>query len=201
MDRKQLRRELRGRRRALSPRQRARYAQQLSRRLASHPLFWRARRIAVYLPNDAEMDLRPLMKRARAMGKRCYLPVISRLSHERLWFAEYREGQALRPNLFGIPEPANGKWSGRSPVGLDLILMPLVGFDESGNRLGMGGGFYDRSLAYMKTRTRWRRPVLLGVAYECQKVDGLKNEAWDVPVNGVITEASLYWDNDAPLPG
>ena len=167
-------------------------ASQLASRLSSLPLFHNAKRIAVYLPNDGEMDLQPLIERATTRGKQCYLPVISQLSHNRLWFAPYTSGQKLSPNIYGIPEPVNGKWKGRSPVGLDLILMPLVGFDKEGNRLGMGGGYYDRTLAYLNRRQHWRRPLLLGVAYEFQKVEQLPTEAWDIPLHGIITESSLY---------
>lgn len=191
MDRKQLRRQIRAQRRALSPLQRRLYANQLARTLCRQPIFWRARRIAVYLPNDGEMDLGPVIRRSLAMGKHCYLPVIGRIGHNRLWFAEYTPGQKLKPNIFGIPEPANGKWRGRSALGLDLILMPLVGFDAQGNRLGMGGGYYDRTLAYQKYRRFWRRPRLLGVAYEFQRVEALASEEWDVPMHGVITESRL----------
>lgn len=192
MDRQQLRKHIRQQRRALTPQQRHRLATQLSRKLSSHSLFHNARRIAVYLPNDGEMDLHPLIKVASQRGKQCYLPVISQMSHNRLWFAPYEAGQKLRPNIYGIPEPANGKWQGRSPIGLDLILMPLVGFDENGNRLGMGGGYYDRTLAYLNRRQHWRRPLLLGVAYEFQKVESLKAESWDIPLHGVITESNIY---------
>lgn len=191
MDRQQLRRQIRARRRALTPRQRRHYAEQLARSLCKQPLFWRARRIAVYLPNDGEMDLGPVIRRCQSLGKQCYLPVIGRIGHNRLWFAEYRPGQLLSANRFGIPEPASSKWRGRSALGLDLILMPLVGFDQRGNRLGMGGGYYDRSLAYLHHRRHWQRPRLLGVAYEFQKVDELVSEVWDVPMHGVITESRL----------
>ena len=192
MDRKQLRQQLRQQRRALSPQRRRLFARQLAEKLSCHTLFHNAQRIAVYLPNDGEMDMQPLIKRARARGKQCYLPVISQMSHNRLWFAPYENGQKLSPNIYGIPEPANGKWQGRSPVGLDLILMPLVGFDERGNRLGMGGGYYDRTLAYLNRRQHWHRPVLLGIAYEFQKVESLKAESWDIPLHGVITESNIY---------
>ena len=192
MDRQQLRKQLRQQRRALSPQQRAQLARRLAINLSSQALFHNARRIAVYLPNDGEMDLQPLIQRARTRGKQCYLPVISRMSHNRLWFAPYQSGQKLSPNIYGIPEPANGKWQGRSPIGLDLILMPLVGFDAKGNRLGMGGGYYDRTLAYLKHRCHWRRPLLLGVAYEFQKVDSLTAQSWDIPLHGVITESNIY---------
>ena len=192
MDRQQLRKHIRQQRRALTPHQRHLLARQLAQKLSSNRLFQNARRIAVYLPNDGEMDLHPLIRIASQRGKKCYLPVISQMSHNRLWFAPYQSGQKLSPNIYGIPEPSNGKWQGHSPIGLDLILMPLVGFDEKGNRLGMGGGYYDRTLAYLNRRQHWHRPLLMGVAYEFQKLENLKAEAWDIPLHGVITESNIY---------
>jgi 5-formyltetrahydrofolate cyclo-ligase len=80
-----------------------------------------------------------------------------------------------------------------SPIRLDLLLVPLVGFDADCNRLGMGGGFYDRTLAYLTRRTHWRRPRLVGIAHECQRVERLETGPWDVPLDAVATERRLYW--------
>jgi 5-formyltetrahydrofolate cyclo-ligase len=70
--------------------------------------------------------------------------------------------------------------------------MPLVAFDEQGNRLGMGGGFYDRTLAYLRQREQWRRPLLIGLAHECQKVPSLESQRWDIPLDAIFTEAAVY---------
>ena len=75
---------------------------------------------------------------------------------------------------------------------LDLILAPLVGFDTHGNRLGMGGGYYDRTFAYLKHRLHWQKPRLIGLAYELQRVADLANHAWDVPLQSVVTEQHIY---------
>lgn len=192
MDRNEIRKYIRQHRRGLSPHQRTQAALAFSKQALRWRRFLNSQRIAFYLPNDGELDLRPLMNLAWKMGKSCYLPVISKTTHNRLWFAPYREGQPLRPNCFNIPEPASGKFSGLSAKYLDLIMMPLVAFDRSGNRLGMGGGFYDRTLAYLRHRNHWQRPFLAGVAYEFQCVDQLPVQDWDVPLNAVITEQSLY---------
>lgn len=96
----------------------------------------------------------------------------------------------LRPNRFGIPEPA-GTTVFRARQ-LDLLLMPLVGFDTAGHRLGMGGGFYDATLAYMRQRRHWRKPRLIGVAFECQRVTALPHDPWDMPLDAVLTEKRLY---------
>lgn len=189
--RNQLRRQLRQQRRNLTPRQRRHAAHALTRQLGSHPLFLHSRHIAFYLPNDGEMDLTPLVRRAREMGKRCYLPVLSPLYHNRLWFAPYDRDTRLVPNRFGIPEPDCNWRRMRTVWSLDLILMPLVAFDAAGNRLGMGGGFYDRTLAYLERRSHWRKPHLIGTAYAFQQQESLPHQPWDVPLQGVATERGV----------
>jgi len=190
-ERNELRRRMRQQRRALTPQQQRDAAFALDRQIGRHPLFLRSRHIAFYLPNDGEMDLSPLIERARAMGKRCYLPVLSPLYHNRLWFAPYHAGCPLLLNRFGIPEP-DANWSAMRPAwSLDLILTPLVAFDAAGNRLGMGGGYYDRTLAYLARRHHWRKPHLLGTAYSFQQAQALPDEPWDVPLHGVATEQSV----------
>ncbi len=182
---------MRQQRRALSPQRQQAAALSLERRLGSHPLFLHSQHIAFYLPNDGEIDLRPLLHRALIMGKRCYLPVLSPLYHNRLWFAPYHQQSELVLNRFGIPEPAVN-WAGMRPAWtIDLVLTPLVAFDRAGNRLGMGGGYYDRTLAYLRRRQHWRKPHLLGTAYDFQEVERLPHEPWDVPLHGIVTESSL----------
>lgn len=191
IDRNTLRRQLRQQRRALSPQQRRQAAHQLQRYLGSHPLFLHSQHIAFYLPNDGELDLQPLIERAWAMGKRCYLPVLSPLYHNRLWFAPYHPHSRLQTNRFGIPEPKQN-WREMRPVqSLDLILTPLVAFDDQGNRLGMGGGYYDRTLAYLRLRKHWKKPRLIGTAYGFQQVSHLDAANWDVPLHGIATEQGL----------
>ncbi|MCW9089242.1 MAG: 5-formyltetrahydrofolate cyclo-ligase [Gammaproteobacteria bacterium] len=189
--RNQLRRQIRQQRRNLSPRQRRSAAESLARLLVCHPLFLHSRHIAFSLPNDGELDLTPLIRRAWDMGKQCYLPVLSPLYHNRLWFAPYHPDSKLLPNRFGIPEP-DCNWRKMRPVWtLDLLLTPLVAFDASGNRLGMGGGFYDRTLAYLARRQHWRKPRLIGTAYAFQQAESLPHQPWDVPLQGVATERGV----------
>jgi len=191
-----LRRALRQQRRSLTQQQQQAAAQALDRLLGRHALFLRSKHIALYLPNDGEMDLTPLLARALSMGKRCYLPVLSPIYHNRLWFAPYDGTNRMELNRFGIPEPVTS-WSQVRPVWtLDLILTPLVAFDSNGNRLGMGGGFYDRTLAYLKRRKRWHKPRLLGTAHTFQQVANLPSESWDVPLHGVVTERELHYFGD-----
>jgi 5-formyltetrahydrofolate cyclo-ligase len=190
--RAQLRRQLRQARRDLSPIAQRRAAADLYRQLAQHPLFRRARHIAFYLPEDGEIDPRPLLRAAQKRGKQTYLPVLHAWPQTRMAFQRVRPGQKLYPNRFGIAEPRPQRSQQRAAWTLDVVLMPLVGFDEAGGRLGMGGGFYDRSLAFLSMRKNWHKPTLLGVAHECQKVDRLPLASWDVLLQACVTNRRWY---------
>ncbi|MFF7707426.1 5-formyltetrahydrofolate cyclo-ligase [Pseudomonas sp. NPDC007930] len=192
LSRQQLRRQLRLARRALGPAEQRAAAQRLYRQLAQHPLFRRARHLSLYLPNDSEIDPRPLLLEAQRRGKATYLPVLRAWPRTHMVFQRVRPGERLRPNRFGIPEPHVNVRKQRVVWALDVVLLPLVGFDDSGGRLGMGGGFYDRSLAYLGRRKAWRKPLLLGLAHECQRVDRLQQASWDVPLAGTLSDQGWY---------
>lgn len=188
----QLRKVLRARRRALTPQQRHQHSLQLARRLANSRAFRNSRRIAFYLATGEEMELAPLLAIARARNKRCYLPVLRPTYQHGLWFAEYRPGDPLIDNRFRIAEPSIRRRPPTPLCGLDLILVPLVGFDAAGHRIGMGGGFYDRTLAWSRRFPHWKGPRLVGVGYECQRVERIEPQPWDVPLDGVVTEGGWY---------
>lgn len=193
LSRPQLRRMLRAARRELTPCEQREAARGLYRKLAQHPLFRRARHISLYLPADGEIDPRLLLRALQRRGKITYLPVLSAWPRTKMVFQHIRPGEKFRPNRFGIPEPQFNMARQRKVWALDLVLLPLVGFDEFGGRLGMGGGFYDRSLAYLARRKTWRKPTLLGLAHECQKVDRLDQASWDVPLQGTVTNKKWYF--------
>ncbi len=188
----ELRRSLRARRNTLPPEDRCLAAKRLASNLAGTRLFLTGRRIACYLPNDGEIDTGRVIEHIRRLRKILYLPVLSRLSHDRLWFAATKPKTKLALNRFGIPEPVVKSCDLIRAQELDLILMPLVGFDDQGHRLGMGGGFYDHSLEFLRHRNRWRKPHLLGIAYDFQRVNGLAADPWDVPLQGVVTDQTVY---------
>jgi 5-formyltetrahydrofolate cyclo-ligase len=192
LSRPQLRRLLRHNRRALSPAEQRQAAKGLYRQLAQNPLFRRARHVSLYLPMDGEIDPRLLLRAAQKRGKTTYLPVLSAWPRTKMVFQRVRPGEKFKPNRFRIPEPRINARRQRKIWTLDLVLMPLVGFDPEGGRLGMGGGFYDRSLAYLARRKAWRKPVLLGLAHECQKVAKLAVASWDVPLAGTVTDKRWY---------
>jgi len=188
----QLRRRLRAARRALRPTERRAHARDLARLLGKHLAFLRAGRVAAYWAADGELDPFPLLRLAHARHKRCHLPVLRPHPARKLWFVDYGFDEPLTKNVYGIPEPRLRSRRLRLPWALDLLLMPLVGFDAECNRLGMGGGFYDRTLAYLHLRERWRRPLLVGIAHECQRVERLDPNPWDVPLDLVVTERQIY---------
>jgi 5-formyltetrahydrofolate cyclo-ligase len=189
---KTVRRELRARRRLLSSHEQWLHAAALARVLGSDPRFRHARWIASYWPADGEMDPGPLLALAGRPGRRAFLPVLRPDRPSRLWFFPYAPGDPLRANRLGIPEPRRGRQVALPPWALDLILVPLVGFDADCNRLGMGGGYYDRTLAFLHRRRYWHRPRLIGLAHECQRVHRLEPRPWDVPLDAVATERRLY---------
>lgn len=192
LSRTELRRLLRQRRRQLTPLEQRRAARDLYRQLSHHPLFRRARHVALYLANDGEIDPALLLREAQRRGKATYLPVLNPWPRTRMVFQRLRKGEKLRPNRFGIPEPHFCRARQRKAWTLDLICLPLVGFDERGGRLGMGGGFYDRSLAYLDLRKNWHKPTLMGMAHQCQQVDHLALASWDVPLQATVTDRGWY---------
>ncbi|MBL3555725.1 MULTISPECIES: 5-formyltetrahydrofolate cyclo-ligase [Marinobacter] len=189
--RSKLRKTLRQKRRALSAEEQQIAADQLALNLLRHPDLYRARHVAIYLPNDGEIDPRIYAHIARQRGVRFYLPVLHPVHHGRLVFSRFTDNTRLTANRFGIPEPAFQNGLKRPPWALDAVLFPLVGFDEFGGRLGMGGGFYDRTFAFTRIRPRLA-PKLIGLAHECQKVSELPLEPWDIPLHSVVTDRGYY---------
>ncbi|HKI73191.1 MAG TPA: 5-formyltetrahydrofolate cyclo-ligase [Pseudomonadales bacterium] len=181
---------LRRRRRALTTPERKDAALAAANRLVSHLCFVRARHLGFYVASDGELDPAPLMMAAAGRGKHCYLPVISdRLMSWRtapLTFAPYDPYMDdLAVNRFGILEPTWNPHHMTPPAMLDIVFVPLVGFDRKGNRVGMGKGFYDRTLANL--HRGFRRPKLIGLAYEFQELDGIDPNPWDVGLDAVAT--------------
>ena len=186
--RQQLRQSLRARRRALSPAQQRKAARALARRLAQLPALRDARRIALYWPNDGEIDVRGLRCQHGFLHRDFYLPVLRAFPASTLVFVRWHGGRRLHRNRFGIPEPRGAR---RPAQAMDAILMPLTGFDAAGNRLGMGGGFYDRTLAFCRRVPR-PHPLLVGVAHACQQVTHLPVQGWDVPLATVVTDCRVF---------
>jgi 5-formyltetrahydrofolate cyclo-ligase len=193
LDRQQLRRQMRQQRRLLSPDARAEAHRQFARVLNRSLLLQPGRRVAVYFAYGYEADLQHVIHVAHRRGCLLYLPLITHFRHSRMRFVRYRMDSVMRVNRYGIAEP-EPRHAEIIPVRhLDLVLLPLVAFDEHGWRLGSGAGFYDRSLHHLREARQWRRPRLIGVAYECQRVARLQPDRWDVPLDGIVTERGLQW--------
>ena len=153
--------------------------------------FRSAKRIACYLAEDGEIDPFYIISKPWTYKKTVLLPLYPPTGKS-LFFAPYTLKTKLKVNQFGIPEPDTDPAHWVRARELSLILLPLVAFDDKGNRLGMGGGYYDRSLAFIKHRKQWHNPKLIGLAHELQKVDALSTEAWDIPLNMIATEEKIY---------
>jgi 5-formyltetrahydrofolate cyclo-ligase len=186
--RRSLRAGLVARRRAVTPGERA-HASRLVAENVDHFIHLKSHwRIAAYAALPWELDAGPLIERARHRGCRIYLPRIDRRRSSRaMRFLELRG--SLRRNRLGIDEPQDGSSLGAR--WLDIVFLPLVGFDRFGLRLGTGGGFYDRAFAFRHARSSWHAPRLIGLAYAFQEVERITPAAHDVPLDAVITEKGI----------
>ena len=151
--------------------------------------FKESRFIASYLPFRGELDTQPLIKGIWKAGKIGYLPILIIGEGKTLEFARYDEGDVLEPNHLSILEPADSTRK-IQPEHLEMVILPLVAFDLQGNRLGTGGGYYDRTFAFMHAKPI-KRPLLIGLSYSFQQVDLLPKDPWDVKLDAILTEKGL----------
>jgi 5-formyltetrahydrofolate cyclo-ligase len=183
---------MRARRRRLTSVEQAAAASGIARVIGRSRLLRPGCRVAVYHSHRREADLTAVIALARRLGCVLYLPAITHRRNNRMDFVRADANTPLRLNSFGILEPARES-ARRIPVReLDLILLPLVAVDERGWRLGSGVGFYDRRLHHLQAGRHWRRPKLIGIAYEFQRVPRLEAQPWDVPLDAVVTERHFY---------
>jgi 5-formyltetrahydrofolate cyclo-ligase len=183
-----LRREARARRRALPAAERHATSLAVARHLAATGWLHPGLRLAAYVALPEEIDVSACLHLALRHGCGLWLPRIESPRAGRMVFAPATRG-ALRLNAFGIPEPATPQRLGSR--WMQLILVPLVAFDDRGARLGMGGGFYDRILAWRRWRTSWHGPRLVGIAHSSQRVGRIAALPHDVRLDAVITEQGL----------
>lgn len=192
ISRSDIRKRLRNQRQQLTPSQHQQATRRICKHLSRSPLFCNSQRIAGFIANDGEPSLDPLLVLAWSRGKTWYLPIIGLPNINHLWFGPYMPGDSLAVNRYNIAEPTVHLCHTPKPWALDLILMPLVAFDTQGNRLGMGKGYYDRTLKFLRHRRHWRKPRLVGIAYEFQKVEPLAHQPWDIPLDAIVTEQAIY---------
>lgn len=196
-ERRVLRTELRARRRQLTAAQRIAAASGVARALEQLPEFLTDARVAGYWAIDGELPLHSVVASLRSRGQQFLLP---RLAGTRLLrFAAWRPGIALESNRYGIPEPVCDDSELVEPEALDLVLLPMLGFDRRGYRIGYGGGYYDTSLEFLRDRRAVTKPVLVGIAYAAQQLDVVEPAMWDVRLDYVATENELIdcWQHGA----
>jgi 5-formyltetrahydrofolate cyclo-ligase len=184
-ERRQLRQRIRAARRELHPKARTAADRAIVSHILRLPEFHSARRIALFLTFDGEPSTHDVIAAAAARRKRVYAPVITDTT---MHFAELDISMALATNFFGILEPHGPRIDARE---LDLVLTPLVAFDDRGVRVGVGRGYYDRCFRFLLNRRQWRHPKLFGMAYELQRAPRLVRQPWDVLLAGAVTEAGV----------
>jgi len=186
--RQQLRQQIRLRRKSLTHEQQTQAAQQAAARMMGFAPVVEAQTVAAFLSFDGELDTRPLIEGLWRAGKKVYLPVLHPFSAGNLLFLRYFPDSDLVLNHFKIHEPALDVRHVLPLNKVDVLITPLVAFDATGQRLGMGGGFYDRTLQ------NWRAHGLfpVGYAHDCQQVDALPVEEWDIPLPAVITPTTTW---------
>jgi 5-formyltetrahydrofolate cyclo-ligase len=182
----QLRKSLRSARRSMTPLEREEKSQLIARNLARYLPFQRCKKLAVYLPLPEEVDTSPVIELARLLHKLIFLPVIDTKVWRKqpMMFAPYSPGETpLRENRFGIREPAVKPGSCIRGIDIEFVCVPVVGFNDRCDRIGMGGGYYDKAFE----RQRFQRSKLIGLAFEAQLAD-FEPARHDVPMQAVITE-------------
>lgn len=186
--RQQIRQQIRLRRKSLTHEHQTQAAQQAAARMMGFAPVVEAQTVAAFLSFDGELDTRPLIEGLWRAGKKVYLPVLHPFSAGNLLFLRYFPDSDLVLNHFKIHEPALDVRHVLPLNKLDVLITPLVAFDATGQRLGMGGGFYDRTLQ------NWRAHGLfpVGYAHDCQQVDALPVEEWDIPLPAVITPTTTW---------
>lgn len=193
MQRSEIRSLMRTKRNRLSKYQQQTSATTLASHCQNQLNFIRKSRVALYLANDGEIDTHPLIRKLQQRNIQCYLPVLHPTKKNSLWFCPYNAQTKMRKNRFGIMEPDFRKHPHVPPWTLSAALFPLVAFDQAGGRVGMGGGFYDRTFATAKPNgiKLHQRTRLIGLAHHFQELDKLPIEPWDVPLSAIAHDKGV----------
>ena len=150
----------------------------------------------MYLASDGEVNPIEVMKWCWNNSKQSYVPIVVQEVKNSLLFAEINAQAEFTKNCFNINEPVVARDQIIKAEDLDLVLLPLVAFDQHGNRIGMGGGFYDTTFAFLKNNATEGaiqvKPRLIGIAHEFQQVEEISSEYWDIPLTMVVTDKQIY---------
>ena len=180
-----LRREARAARAELSADEREKASDKIADTVIRSSWFRRSKFVACYLSTQEEVDTWLLIDRAWRMKKRIFAPIIKK--NFAMDFCELTAESKLVFNQYGLPEPQDGEII--APRALDLVITPVVAFDADGNRIGMGGGYFDRTFSFLRNRQYLIRPKLIGLAFSCQRVEKITPNPWDIRVFRVIDES------------
>jgi len=183
-----IRQQIRQRRQQLSIQQQQQAGRDLVHQFSQHPYIQSAQHIAIYLHTDGELDTQAVIDWCWQQGKQVYIPILHPFSHKQLLFTRLTATTPLIKNKYGISEPQLDVTQVIPYLALDLVCSPLVAFDLLGNRLGMGGGYYDRTFSqHQFVRHDQQPPYVLGLAHDCQQHDNLPIAPWDMPIKEIIT--------------
>jgi len=171
-------------RRGMSEDTRTSASEKICQRVIASREFYASKAVACYLPMADEVDTRTIIEKSWRANKRIYVPVLQ--NNTEMLFCEITPDSELERSSFGLWEPTRGLLI--EPKQLDLVVTPTVAFDCHNNRVGMGGGYYDRCFAFLRHRKHWLRPKLLGVAFQCQEVEEIAPNPWDIPLYRIVTE-------------
>ena len=190
-----VRREMRRLRKELSAAEHAERSLRATKFITRLSRFRHGSRVALTLSFDRETDTAALIVAARRRGVRLYTPVVVGKRQRRLRFCPLSD--RTRRGTYGILIPQRTA-KALCPRWFDLIVVPLVGVDRDGRRLGMGGGYYDTAFAFRRQRTAWRGPRLVGLAFDCQRAESVHAQPWDLKLDELATETGLHHFRNDP---
>lgn len=190
--RKGLRQTFRNKRLALSTAEQAEAGKQLVSQFQEHAVFENTQNVALYLSYNGEINTQPLIDYLWSQQRNVFVPILHPFCKGHLLFQAFTASTRMRNNQFGILEPTLDARYVCPAENLQLIMTPLVAFDSSGNRLGMGGGFYDRTLLALQNKNLSNKPTVVGLAHDLQLTSTLPTETWDIPLPYILTPNKLY---------
>ena len=168
----------------ISPQERQQASEEIAKKIVSSELFSTAANIAIYIPMKSEVDTWTLIERAWQLKKRIFAPITQKTST--LQFRQFDADSKFSTDNLGLSEPVAGDFIAAEK--LDLVFTPVVAFDSQNNRIGMGGGYYDRTFSFLKKNSDIDKPVLVGIAFERQRVEKIAPNPWDIRLFSIFTE-------------
>lgn len=192
VNKQDLRKKLLARIRALNLETQALAAENLASKAIKLACFCTAKNLAIYWPHNGEISPLPILYKALDLGKNCFLPVLRLQPTQSLLFASYDLTTPLLNNRYNILEPDLAYAKLIALENIDLIFVPLLGFDKYGSRLGRGAGFYDATLSRFEKIHDRHQPLIIGLAFSCQEVEQIPSDSWDKSLDFVITDKKIF---------